>query len=384
MSSLKYWVWLSSLSGVGNIIGRNLIDALGSPENIYHADSRDYLDIPGVDKAKIEKLMNKDIIFANEILANCAQTGCRVVTLQDADYPDRLRNIYDPPLVFYLKGNLPNVDDLPVVGIVGSRNCTPYGINAAETIGKKLSENGIIVSTGLADGIDTAAARGALGGNAPVIGVIGTGPDIVFPSRNRQLFSDVMSSGVLISEYPPGTPGRRHHFPARNRIISGLSLGVAVIEAPEKSGALITAARAIEQGRDVFALPGNIDAPSCKGSNKLLREGAIPFTSAEDIIEEYIDLFSAIKSEEKSNESNKIIDKNEMVDYIDLDEIICKLDGDEKTVAKIIGSQTLHIDDIIIGSELSAQQVLTTLTMLEIGGCIHNSNSKYYSLVSAV
>jgi len=195
----------------------------------------------------------------------------------------------------------------------------------------------------------------------------------------------------------------QHHFPARNRIISGLSVGVAVIESPERSGALITASRALEQGRDVFALPGNIDAPCCVGSNKLLREGAIPFTSAEDIIDEYIDLFpdkirlktdadfaditakssrNTVKSKQISEEiNNKVIDISEAVDYIDFDKFISQLDGDGKTVVEIIGFRTVHVDEIITKSNLEAKEVLTALTMLEIDGYVKNSSGKYYSII---
>lgn len=296
------------------------------------------------------------------------------MTLQDAAYPDRLRNIYDPPVVLYVRGNLPFIDDEAVVAIVGTRDCTPYGISAAENTGYALARRGLIVTTGLARGVDSAATRGALRAGGSVIGVIGSGIDVIYPPENKRLFDDTAGCGAILSEYPPGTQAIAGHFPARNRILSGISLGVAVIEAPKKSGALITAARALEQGRDVFALPGNVDAKSCEGSNALLREGAIPFLSAEDIIGEYEELFpdkiTAPGQNPDKPEADRasFIDNSSKVNYIDLDNILNSLSGDERTVAAVIGAESLLVDDIMTRSELSAQQTLAAITMLEIKG----------------
>ena len=364
-------------------------------------------------KSHISLLSNKDLEPANRLLASCLELGYRVLTLQDALYPDRLKNIYDPPIVLYVRGNLPIVDDEAVVAIVGSRSCTPYGLSAAENAGHRLARRGLIVATGLARGVDTAAARGALKGGGRVIGVIGSGLDIVYPPDNKTLFDDVAASGAVVSEYAPGTPAVAAHFPARNRLISGLSLGVAVIEAPKKSGALITAARALEQGRDVFALPGNVDAVSCEGSNALLREGAIPIISADDIIDEYEELFPdkilpingtvvgtgskpetkpEIKSEIRSGHkadmmagdnrraAKKEIDNTPALDYIDLGKILSALSGDELTVAETIGHSSLRADEIIARSGLTAQKVLTALTMLEIAGIAVRGDGSCFTL----
>jgi len=378
MSSLKYWVWLSTCIGIGAVRAKQLLEHFGTPEKVYHARDRDYLDIDGIKSDDIKHLMQKDLSAANKILSSCLESGCRTLTLQDSDYPDRLRNIYDPPLVLYVKGNLPCVDDEVVVGIVGTRNCTPYGITTAETVGLKLSERGVVVVTGLARGVDTAATRGALRGGTNTIGVIGSGTDIIYPPENKSVYDDVTCFGAIVSEYPPGTPAVKTHFPARNRIISGISLGVAVIEAPKKSGALITAARALEQGRDVFTLPGNVDAKSCEGSNALLREGAIPFTSAYDIIDEYIELYPDKLRVKEKNESKKSFDNRQKVDYIDLGNLIGKLDGDEKIIVEKIGQNSLHVDEIMSGTGLSAQEVLSAITMLELGGHItRDRNGKW-------
>jgi len=407
MSSLKYWIWLASADGVGIITAMQLLRHFGTPENVYLADVTEYREAGSARFVDCSKLADKNLDAANKILASCQQCNCRVITQQDAEYPDRLRNIYDPPLVLYIRGNLPSIDEEAAVAIVGTRDCTPYGISSAENIAFLLARRGLLVVTGLARGIDTAAARAALRGGGRVIGVIGSGIDVIYPPENASLFDDVASSGALISEYPPGTPAFRTHFPARNRIVSGLSLGVTVIEAPKKSGALITATRALEQGRDVFTLPGNVDASSCEGSNSLLREGAIPILSGEDIVSEYAGLFPDKISDEGSrqeaapveifeiNQTNlysdrkkdhrndkKEIDNKTVLDYIVLDEIFNALTGDEKTVAKAIGATGMQVDDIIINTGLSTPQVLTALTMLEINGYVQRDENGKWNVIN--
>jgi len=390
MSSLKYWIWISTRTGIGPARIKKLVAHFGSPENIYNAKDRDYFDVSGIKHEDIKWLKIKELDFANKILYSCAELGYSIITMQDSNYPDRLRNIYDPPTVLYVKGNLPFIDDIPVVGVVGTRNCTPYGISAAEKIGYDLSCKGIIVSTGLAKGVDTTVANGALRGGTPVIGVIASGLDIIYPPENKKLFYDVSRAGAIISEYPPGAPAIRQNFPARNRIISGISLGVAVIEAPKKSGALITAARALEQGRDVFVLPGNVDAVSCEGSNNLLKEGAIPLLSAEDIIDEYVDLYPDKISTANANTAGKrkaknSIDNTTKVDYIDLVNLLEELDGDEKSIVESIGSNSVYVDDIIINTGFPAQKVLAALTILELNGYINSdSDGKWEVTKSSV
>jgi len=388
MSSLKYWLWLSTRFKSGLVKGKILLEHFGSPENVYNAQNKDYLDIEGIKQNDIKPLMQKELDTANDILSDCARIGCRIITLHDSDYPDRLRNIYDPPIVLYVNGRMPYIDDEVVVGIVGSRKCTPYGLNVAENVAYRLSCRGVIIATGLALGIDTAAAKGALRGGSSLLGIIGSGLDVIYPPENKELFEDVKSAGAVISEYPPGTAPVRWNFPARNRIISGLSLGVAVIEAPKKSGALITAANAMEQGRDVFSLPGNVDATACEGSNALLREGAIPFLSADDIIDEYIELYPDkinVLGEEKTSKSKckkdvniktevkKSIDNDSKVDYIDLGNLLETLNDDEKAIALSIGENSVNADEIILTTGFSAQKVLTLLTMLELAGHVERN-----------
>jgi len=406
MQQLKYWVWLSALSGVGAITARRLVEHFGDAERVFLADAKQYEKVDGVKTSDLSVLMSKSFDRAEAILADCEKMGCHIVTFFDERYPERLKNIYDPPIILYVKGNLPNIDAEPVVGIVGTRDCTKYGLDATESISYKLAGCGIIVTTGLAKGIDSAAAKGALRAGGRVIGVIGSGHGVIYPPENKELFEAVVNSGAIISEYPPKTPAHKAFFPARNRLVSGISLGVAVIEAPKRSGALITAFRALEQGRDVFTLPGNVGAISSEGSNLLLRDGAIAILSAEDIISEYEMLFpDKIKSEAGENkysgENNAVcskrglqadivrcetdtykkeIDNITRVEYIDVEEIIATFDGDERIVAETIKLNSVHIDEIISKSGLDASRVLTAITMLEIKGCILSSKGKFYSL----
>jgi len=404
MSSLKYWVWLSSVSGVSALTARLLLKRFGTPEKVFFADFAEYKDIEGIKPSDISALEYKNIDPASRILGECEENYHRVITLQDAEYPDRLRNIYDPPIVLYVRGNkLPVIDEEAAIAIVGTRDCTPYGVMAAEQIGYELARYGLLVVTGLARGIDSAAARGALRGGGRVVGILGCGLDVVYPAENKELFEDVSHAGAILSEYPPGTRPVGAHFPVRNRILSGISIGVAIIEAPKNSGALITASRALEQGRDVFAVPGNITAKSREGSNNLLREGAIPLLSGENIATEYAALFpdkirlggdkmaaldkrsaerlvAKHQGEGENAPTKKVIDNLPQVEYIDLDKILSELSGEERAVAEAVGMATLHVDEIIISTGLPAPQVQAALTMLELKGFAARGDGQFFSL----
>lgn len=403
MASLKYWVWLSTLPGIGAYTVNQLLIRFGSPELVFFADERSFNEVPGLKEHERNALSHKNLSSARKALDDCEEYGFRIMTLHDGDYPSRLKNIPDPPLVLYIRGRLPVMDEEVAVAIVGTRKCTPYGIKAAERMGYELARHGCTVVSGLARGIDTAAAKGALRAGGHVVGVVGTGLDIIYPSENKQLFEDVAMMGALISEYPPGAPAKREHFPQRNRIMSGISVGVAVVEAPHKSGALITAAHALEQGRDVFALPGNVDSPACEGSNLLLREGAILVTSGMEIAEEYIAIFPdkimpsrnkvpldsdlSEKLIEQSlpkkghNPVKKVIDNEKIVEYIDLVQLEELLEADEFKVLSTIGPKTLHVDEIITACGMTAPAVLSALTMLELDGYIVQTTGKYFKLI---
>ncbi len=210
-----------------------------------------------------------------------------ILTMQDAAYPNRLRGIYDPPVLLYGRGALPLFDEEAAIAVVGTRSCTPYGVAVAEEFGYEMAKQGALVVSGMARGIDAAAQRGALRAGGLTAAVLGGGVDVVYPAENRRLYEDIAAVGVLLSEYPPGTEPRSGHFPVRNRIMSGLTLASVVVEAPPRSGALITAHLALDQGRDVFAVPGPITAEASRGCNELIREGAGLASCAWDILGEY-------------------------------------------------------------------------------------------------
>ena len=256
MAALKYWVWLASLPGVGSRAKLQLLEHFSSPEEIYYAQPEELLLTGAVNKTQALLLADKSLSRAEDVLSACAKTGQFIVTLDDTTYPSRLRDIFDPPLLLYGKGSMPIFDDEAAIAVVGTRNCTAYGTDVASQLGYELARQGALVLSGMAKGIDGAAMKGALRAGGFTAAVLGGGVDVVYPAENRRIYEDVAATGVLLSEYPPGTEPMASHFPVRNRILSGLSLAAVVVEAPERSGALITASTALEQGRQLPAYGG--------------------------------------------------------------------------------------------------------------------------------
>ena len=287
---LVHWIWFAHRPGLNDRDKMALLQHFRDPEDIYFADDGAF-DAIGLSEDAKTALREKNLTSAEEILEACDREKLHILTCQDAAYRARLKNIADPPVVLYYKGRLPDFDGSPVIGVVGTRKASAYGLTTAKRMGYQIARCGGIVVSGMAYGIDGMAMSGALTAGAPAVGVLGCGADIVYPISNRALFRDTEEYGCILSEFAPGTPPAKWTFPKRNRIISGLSCGVLVVEAPEKSGALITARLAAEQGRDVFAVPGNIDQPSFVGSNRLLRDGAIMVSSGWDVLSEYEALF---------------------------------------------------------------------------------------------
>lgn len=401
MSELKYWIWLSRLRGLNCQTIRKVLEYFGSPEQVYFAREGDYRQLLS---GNIGPLLNKNLDEARRILLQCDELGITIYTLGDAAYPTRLKNIYNPPIVFYVKGRLPVIDEEAAVVLVGTRSCTRYGLFMAERLGYEIARAGGLVLTGLAAGVDSAAARGALRGQGRVVGFLGCGIDQVYPSFNGPLYDDVSAVGALVSEYPPGVRPDRTFFPARNRIMSGMSIAVTVVEAPRRSGALITADLALEQGREVFAVPGNVDSPASEGTNNLLQEGASVARSGQDILRPFRDQFvlrleegdrrelvpldpelreKLADSQEKSQENGKTsvnppkkaIDNKEQLDYILIS--CADLTEEQRTVLAAM-TERLHVDEIIERSKLSASEVLSALTMLEIEGAVSQEPGKYF------
>ena len=284
---LLHWIWLSIREHVSDRMKVELVRRFQDPEEIYFANSDSFRQVEGLRAEGVASLLDKNLQPAQKILRDCQRENLGILTFQDAAYPARLKNIPDPPVVLYYKGKLPDFDSYPAIGVVGTRKASAYGMNVAKKMGYQIARCGGIVVSGMAYGIDGMATQGALMADMPTVGVLGCGADIVYPRSNRKLFEDMQQYGCLLSEFVPGTPPAGFNFPRRNRIISGLSCGVLVVEAPEKSGALITAQAALDQGRDVFVVPGNIDVDTFVGSNRLLRSGAIAVGSGWDLMSEY-------------------------------------------------------------------------------------------------
>ncbi len=429
MSEVQYWVWLSGLHGLRPKTRNRLLENFGGPEEIYFAADKAYDEIEDLRENEKALLCSKDLTGANSILEACQRQGIQVLTLQDAVYPQRLTHIYDPPAVLYIRGRMPWVDQQCTVAIVGTRKATPYGIKMGRQFGYGLSRSGVLVISGLADGVDSAGAQGALLAGGSCIGVLGTAIDIVYPRSNRALFDDVAAVGALVSEYPPGAPYQPRNFPMRNRIIAGLSCGVTVIEAPERSGALITAERAMESGRDVFAVPGNADAPNCFGSNALIRDGAKAVSHAGDIVSEYAARFPALRllepgemkiptglpkrptpEQEPEQQETETLPKlpqeavyansrretgegfvqlrkltetgklREAARRKKLEEQLSQLSETQLKILGAIPAQDTQVDAIIAASGLPAAVVLAELTILQIKGYVSQSRGKHFSL----
>ncbi len=406
---LVHWIWLATRPGVHDRTKVELVRHFQDPEAVYFADRDSYLQISGMTEGTAEALSDKNLSPAEEILDTCRRGRLQILTYQDAAYPARLKNISDPPLVFYYKGTLPDFDASPLIGVVGTRQASAYGLTAAKRMGYQIARCGGIVVSGMAYGIDGMAMRGALTAGGTVVGILGCGADMIYPLSNRSLFEDTERYGCIMSEFPPGTPPAKWTFPKRNRIISGISCGVLVVEAPEKSGALITAHHALDQGRDVFVVPGNIDVPTFVGSNRLLREGATVVSSGWDILSEYeaiypdkirkdtalshqnaypdeIEIsvetekvthkvaqkprFMGKKPVKKPEKENLAIDKAGSTPYSDLDNILPQLSPEEQKILSALKDGEHLVDDVIAETGISTCKVLATLTMLEVKGIV--------------
>ncbi len=362
----------------------------------FYAQKDDYL-FAGLNEREAEALSDKDLDGAGRILETCAEKDIHIVTIQDAAYSNRLRNIPDPPAVLYYRGALPHLDEEPLVAVIGSRKSSLCGLVMAKRLGYQIAACGGIVVSGLAAGGDGMAMTGAVTTGQPVIGVLGSGVDVIYPPSNTHLYEDVLVRGCILSEYPPGTRPTRRSFPARNRIISGLSLGVVVVEAPAKSGTLITANFALDQGRDLFAVPGMASSSCCAGSNNLLKEGAIVAETGWDVMREYKNLFPGRIREVRSGEAltlspveqsgylqpprhrrrklasavptrggdKKSVDIPARPDYIDIQDLPA-LSAGEREVLEALRAGPMLVDDLIAACSGDSGHVLSSLTLVEI------------------
>lgn len=398
MATLKYWLWLTTRKGLGTLTAVRILEAFGTPESAYFADGKEYDLVEALSGTAKSSLLDKDLSGAEAILADCDRLGYRILTLQDAEYPNRLKNIPDPPLLLYLRGKLPPIDESLVIGMVGSRAASPYGLRTAGSLSIDLARAGAVICSGIAPGIDTASIRGALSAGGTVISVLAGGLDQKQGGSEKTLYDDVAAAGVLISEYPPGTPHMGDHYRPRNRIISGLSEGIVVVEGKAASGALITAHAALEQSREVFAVPGNVDAPESVAPNRLIHDReAQAVRNAEDILEEFsyryplrvaappleeqakAQRLETVLSVHRQPEEKRPAPVTEQPRREFLDPAgQGSLSDDQRDLLLALGTKSLHPDELVEQTQIPMRRVLSALTLLQVRGYIEEENGKRF------
>lgn len=398
MNGAVPWIRLQSALGAGAALSE-IIEYFGSAKALFDAGETEWRMSPVLVPRQIEKLCESTEAQANEVLATCKMNGWQVVPYDDLHYPERLRSIFNPPAVLYVDGELPDIDNSIVIGIVGTRRASDYAVKAADVMSRGIAEHGAIVASGGALGVDTAAHNGAMLAGGKTIAVLGCGLGTKYLMENKPLRDAVVKNGALITEFQPFTPASKYTFPIRNRIISGISLGVLVVEASVKSGSLITANYALEQGRDVFALPCSILDPAFAGTNKLIDDGAIVATKPLDLLypyaEEYGVKIDEVKSvgkimRETGDKSANVYGKARDISFDNLQagrkkrearqKAAAELSGKTKAVFNALGEEYQSADEISRAAGLSIGEALTALTALEIAGLAASAGGKRYRL----
>jgi len=355
-TEIPFWVALSFVRGIGAVRFRLLLNAFGSAREAWRA-SPEALRQAGLPAAALRNLLSlRAELDVARTWERIQSQGIRVLTWQDEAYPERLRTIQQPPPVLYLRGAL-QPEDAWAVAVVGTRRVTRYGRQVSEEVAAALARQGVTVVSGLARGVDGVAHRAALQAGGRTLAVLGCGVDCIYPPEHRTLAEEIQTAGALLSDYPPGTPPDAANFPARNRLISGLALAVVVVEAGETSGALITARFALEQGREVFAVPGGIYAPMSKGPNRLLKQGAHPLLSVDDLLE--------------------ILDISQVQQYRQA-RLALPDDPVESALLERLQQEPLHVDELRALVDLPIEQVSAALTMMELKGLVRQVGAMHY------
>ena len=353
-----YWLAFSFVRGIGAVRFRKLLHIFGDLSRAWTADKAELITAGLTDKAADLVLETRKVLDVKKIQTELSNKGIQYLTWNSHGYPKYLQEISQPPPLLYYKGTITTADDL-AIAIVGTRNVTKYGKQITKDTAAYLAGNGITVVSGLARGVDGIAHRAALETGGRTLAVLGSGVDVIYPPEHRQLANEIMKSGAIISDYPPGTKPDGINFPPRNRIISGLSRGTVVIEAGERSGALITAKFALEQGRDVYAVPGSVLSQMSKGTNNLIAEGATPMTNPA-IITEAMNL----KGEIDRPKRERIV-----------------LTSNEVNILRVLGSETMHIDEICAKTSMEIEKLTADLTMMELKGIIERDGGMEYRRV---
>jgi DNA processing protein len=353
-----HWLALNFIPGVGPVLIKALLERFGSPKRIFRASRSELARVDGIGERLAELIKETDVQEkVQRELKLIEELNASIVTITDQSYPKNLRQIFDPPPLLYVRGDLHMRDEL-AISMVGSRLTSHYGRMITERIAGDLASHGVTIVSGMARGIDSAAHRGALSVGGRTIAVLGCGVDIVYPRENRRLSEEIIAHGAIISEFPLSTPPDGANFPRRNRIISGLSLGVVVVQANSRSGSLITAGLALEQNRDVFAVPGNVGMAGSRGTNRLIKQGAKLIESAEDILEEVLPRF---QHQGLEPEDRKL-----------------SLEEEEERVFSLLEDEPIHIDSIIAQTRMSASRISTILLQLELKGLVQQLSGKRF------
>jgi DNA processing protein len=359
MEDKRYWVGFTLVKGIGAVRLRALLDYFGDAESAWAASPFD-LVAAGLSPKLAERVLQvRNNVNLDEVLAQAEKNQIRILTWDDAEYPSHLKEIDQPPPVLYMRGDV-TAEDNWSVAIVGTRAVTPYGRQVTEELANVLAHNGVTIVSGLARGVDAVAHSAAIKAGGRTLAVLGSGVDKIYPPEHRSLAEKIMSQGAVISDYAPGTPPESANFPPRNRIISGLSMAVVVIEAGDTSGALITAEFAVEQGRDVFAVPGPVYGPQSKGTNRLISNGAKALLQPSDVLEA-LDL-------------TRNVERREIRRAV-------PSDATEAALLELLSAEPKHVDDIRAQLELPIEKISAALTMMELKGMVRQMGGMNYAAV---
>lgn len=384
---LTYWLWLTTRIALGPAGVLAVLDRFDTPERAYYGHMEDYEEIPLPPQAR-QSLMDKSLDGVKRVLDDCDRLGMEIVTLQDARYPQRLRQIALPPAVLYVKGRVFRFDEEAAIGIVGTRKPAQNSLVWAERMAMGLTSKGALVISGIAEGIDSSAVRGALKAGGPVVSLLAGGADIPYPRQNRDLYHDVAAAGALISEYPPGTPHKGEHYKPRNRILSGLSLGVLAVECERKSGTMLTVEHALEQGREVYAIPIGLGEQCARGTNWLIKHRMAKLAENEsdiliDFLDQYPDKLSwrpalspAQAAARLSAKPDKPREAPAQAEPPSLREVVAReaqkdrFTDDQIDILNAMADKALNADELVEKTQIPAKRVLTALSMLHLDGAV--------------
>ncbi len=397
MTDIKYWIWLQLALGQGAHF-LPILEGFENPQKLYESNILVWKMSTALTQKQIERLRSCTLDEAEKIIKECEDNGWGIIAYDDIDYPERLRSISNPPAVIYTDGDIIDFDSFAVIAVVGTRKASGYAVKASTIMSKGMANCGAIIVSGGALGVDSAAHRGAMAAGGRTYAVLGCGFGTDYLKTNGDLRDEIKESGgALITEYPPFVPASKTTFPMRNRIISALSDGVLVVEAGVKSGSLITASHAAEQGRDIFAIPASIFDKNFQGSNKLIDDGAYVATSPESVLLHYANKYTTLdmsrvktpyelmteKEEANAPEKKQVDFESIMLDRaerVEMTRTAIALGGDEKAVYNALSEDFQSIEDIIQKSAVPARGVLVALTMLEMKGLVESASGKRYRL----